>query len=80
MKKWIAALLALIMLVGMLPVNALAVIVSGKILTEDELSAFRVLAGLNDGAGEYHSGMRVNASMNAQQVSDWLDEQLKGDL
>lgn len=80
MKKWIAALLTFIMLVGMLPVNALAVVVSGRILTEDELSAFRVLAGLNDGAGEYHSGMRVNASMNAAQVSDWLDEQLKGDL
>ncbi len=80
MKKWIAAMLTLIMLVGMLPVNALAVIVSGKILTEDELSTYKVLAGLNDGAGEYHNGMRPNASMNARQVSDWLDEQLSGDL
>ena len=50
MKKWIAAMLTLIMLVGMLPVNALAVIVSGKILTEDELATYMVLAGLNDGA------------------------------
>lgn len=80
MKKWIAAMLTLIMLVGMLPVNALAVIVSGKILTEDELATYMALAGLNDGAGEYHSGMRANASMNAQQVSDWLDERLSGEL
>ena len=80
MKRWIAAMLMLLLLTEMLPVYALAVAVSGKILTEDELKAYLVLAGLNDGAGEYHEGMAVNASMNAAQVSAWLDEQLLGDL
>ena len=80
MKKWIASLLIIIMLIGMLPADALAVIVSGKIMTEDELRSYRVLAGLNDGAGAYHNGMTVSSSMNAEQLSSWLDSQLSGDL
>ena len=80
MKKWIAALLMLLLLLEMLPVTAMAVVVSGKPLTESELQAARALAGLNKGAGVYHNGMKLSASMNAKQVSGWLDEQLKGKL
>ncbi len=80
MKKWIAALLALMLLLQALPVTALATAVSGRPITEAELAKAYAIAGLNDGAGVFHNGMGVSASMNALQLSDWLEEMQSGDL
>ena len=80
MKRWLTVILALVLLLQAFPITALAVAVSGKPITEAELAAAYELAGLNDGASEYHSGMPVSASMNAWQLSGWLDEQLKGGI
>ena len=78
MKKWIAAMLILLMLPQVLPLNALAA--AGHVLTADELAAAYALTGLgNSGAqsnSAYHKGMKPNTTWNAMQVSDWLDEML----
>ena len=78
MKKWIAAALILLMLVQALPLNALAA--AGHVLTNDELAAAYALTGFGDSGARsnsaYHKGMTPNATWNAVQVSDWLDELL----
>ena len=78
MKKWIAAMLILLMLPQVLPLNALAA--AGHVLTADELAAAYALTGFgNSGAqsnSAYHKGMKPNTTWNAMQVSDWLDEML----
>ena len=77
MKRWIAALLTLLLLAQALPLNALAA--AGHVLTEAELAAAYALTGFGGHAqanGAYHKGMTPNETWNAMQVSDWLDEVL----
>ena len=83
MKKWLSLLLLIVLLSHVLPLNALATI--GKVLTHEELAAAYALTGYgtDDGASAnavYHRGMQPNATWNAQQMSDWLDDVLKTDL
>lgn len=80
MKKWIAAMLMLVLMLEALPLTALAATAMGEPLTDAELAAAYALTGKNNGAGVYRSGMGVSASMNARQLYDWLDEQIGGDL
>lgn len=54
MKKWIAAILMMLMLMQALPLNALATI--GNVLTEDELIAAYALTGFGEGGTQKHTG------------------------
>ena len=80
MKKMLSVLLLIVLLCQALPINALAAI--GKVLTGEELAAAYILTGLSSVTGGvqrnavYHKGMKPNATWNAMQVSDWLDELL----
>ena len=82
MKKWMSALLMILLLVQSLPLNALAA--AGHVLTGEELAAAYALTGFDeDGVrsnSAWHKGMRPNASWNAMQVSEWLDEALDTDI
>ena len=84
MKKWLSAIVLIVMLSQALPLNALAAI--GHELTGEELAAAYTLTGLSLEAvglrsnAVYHKGMRPNATWNAMQVSDWLDEVMGDDL
>ena len=84
MKKMITALLLLAMLIQVLPFEALATV--GKVLSKEELARAYALTGLGTGGlkansnGAYHDGMKPNASWNASQLNDWLDEKLAKDL
>ena len=60
MKKWIAAILTMLMLMQALPLNALATI--GNVLTEDELTAAYALTGFGESAGtpcSFQTGWRT---------------------
>ena len=78
MKKWLSAILTVLMLVQALPLGALAG--AGHVLTEEELAAAYALTGFGDSNVQrnaaYHKGMKPNATWNAMQVSDWLEEML----
>ena len=77
MKRRIAALLTLLLLAQVLPLNALAA--AGHVLTDGELAAAYALTGFGSSAqpnSAYHKGMKPNETWNAMQVSDWLDEVL----
>ena len=78
MKKWLSAILTLVLLLQALPLSALAA--SGHVLTEEELAAAYALTGFGDSGARsnaaVHKGMTPNDTWNAMQVSDWLDEQL----
>ena len=84
MKKLLSTLLLIVLLVQVLPFDALATV--GRVLTEDELARAYALTGLGTGGlaangdGAYHAGMRPNASWNASQLRDWLDAKLSSDL
>ena len=84
MKKMITALLLLAMLIQVLPFEALATV--GKVLSKEEMARAYALTGLGTGGlkansnGAYHDGMKPNASWNASQLNDWLDEKLAKDL
>ena len=84
MKKLLSALLLIIMLVQVLPFDALATV--GKVLSKDELARAYALTGLGTGGlvanndGAYHAGMTPNLSWNASQMRDWLDDKLATDL
>ena len=84
MKKLIAALLLIAMLIQVLPLEALATV--GKVLSKEELERAYALTGLGTGGlvansnGAYHSGMKPNLSWNASQLDDWLEEKLAKDL
>ena len=84
MKKKLSVLLLIVLLCQALPINALAAI--GKVLTGEELAAAYILTGLSSVTGGvqrnavYHKGMKPNATWNAMQVSDWLDEVMGNDL
>ena len=84
MKKMLSVLLLIVLLCQALPINALAAI--GKVLTGEELAAAYILTGLSSVTGGvqrnavYHKGMKPNATWNAMQVSDWLDEVMGDDL
>ena len=82
MKKWIAAILTMLMLMQALPLNALATI--GNVLTEDELTAAYALTGFGEGGTQsnstYHRGMQPNVRWNAMQFSDWLEDVLNVDI
>ena len=84
MKKWLSAIVLLVMLSQALPFNALAAI--GHELTAEELAAAYTLTGLGleevrvRSNAAYHKGMRPNATWNAMQVSDWLDDVLSTEL
>ena len=80
----ITALLLLAMLIQALPFEALATV--GKVLSKEEMARAYALTGLGTGGlkansnGAYHDGMRPNASWNASQLDDWLEEKLTKDL
>ena len=78
MKKWLSAILMVLLLVQALPLGALAG--AGHVLTEEELAAAYALTGFGDSNVQrnaaYHKGMKPNATWNAMQVSDWLEEML----
>ena len=78
MKKWLSALLLIVMLAQALPLNTLAEV--GHVLTAEELAAVYALTGFGDSGVQsnsaYHKGMKPNTTWNAMQVSDWLDEML----
>ena len=84
MKRKLAALLLIVMLCQALPMQAFATV--GKVLTEEELALAYALTGLGTGGlaananGAYHSGMQPNASWNASQLRDWLEEKLGKDV
>lgn len=84
MKKWLSILLLLVLLSQVLPLNALATI--GKVLTSEELAAAYALTGLREGDAQvranavYHKGMQPNATWNAMQISDWLDDVLSTEM
>ena len=84
MKKGLSMLLLIVLITQALPMTALAAI--GKVLTKEELAAAYTLTGLkSDGTtiqpnAAYHKGMRPNATWNAMQISEWLDDVLKTDL
>ncbi|MER2143326.1 MAG: hypothetical protein ABS888_05985, partial [Eubacteriales bacterium] len=74
----------IVLLSQALPLNALAAI--GHELTAAELAAAYTLTGLNSDVtgiqrnAVYHKGMQPNATWNAMQVSDWLDDVLSTNL
>ena len=84
MKKAFSALLLVIMLAQVLPLEALATV--GRVMSADELAAAYAMTGLGTGGltangdGTYHDGMKPNDSWSASQLRDWLDEKLKVDL
>jgi len=84
MKKWLSITLLLVLLSQVLPLNALAAI--GKVLTTEELAAAYALTGLSNEAAVarnsavYHKGMQPNATWNAMQISDWLDDVLSTEM
>ena len=79
MKKWLSAMLMVILLVQAMPLGAFAA--AGHVLTDEELAAAYALTGFGDSSVQsnatYHKGMKPNVTWNAMQVSEWLDEQLK---
>jgi hypothetical protein len=84
MKKLLCALLLIVMLVQVLPFDALATV--GRVLSEDALNRAYALTGLGTGGltgngdGAYHAGMQPNDRWNASQMREWLDEKLDVDL
>ena len=82
MKRWIAVILMMLVLMQALPLNALATI--GNVLTEDELTAAYALTGFGEGGTQsnstYHRGMQPNVRWNAMQFSDWLEDKLNVDI
>ncbi|MBQ3425181.1 MAG: hypothetical protein IJH38_08285 [Clostridia bacterium] len=83
-RRIVCSVLLAMLLCQALPVNALAAM--GKVLTGEELAAAYALTGLSSLTGvtrsnaAYHKGMKPNATWNAMQVSDWLEEVLQNDL
>ena len=84
MKKLFSAFLLIVMLAQILPFDALATV--GKVLSQDEMNRAYSLTGIGTGGlkangdGLYHAGMTPNASWNASQLRDWLDEKLDVDM
>ena len=78
MKRMISAILMVLLLVQALPLGALAA--AGQVLSETELAAAVALTGVGvdrtQSNAAFHKGMTPNATWNAMQVADWLDEQL----
>lgn len=77
MKRLLSALLLVVVLNQVLPVNALAAI--GKVLSQEELTAAYALTGYGDGlrTNAYHPGMMPNESWSASQISSYLEELLE---
>ena len=78
MKKMLSALLLIAMLCQVLPFEALATV--GKVLTDEELARAYALTGLGENEGQYHNGMKPNASWNAAQLIDYLEDRLSTDI
>ena len=78
MKKWLSALLLVILLIQALPVDALAA--TGRVLTDEELDRAYALTGLAKGDGLYHNGMTPNDSMSGMQLAHWLEDRLDTQL
>ena len=75
MKRLFAALLFVAMLCQALPTEAFAAV--GHVLTEEELARAYALTGLGRDEAVYHNGMKPNASWNAAEISDWIEERLE---
>ena len=78
MKKWLSALLLIILLTQALSIDAFASI--GRVLTDEELDRAYALTGLGQGDGLYHNGMMPNDSMSGMQLSRWLEDRLDHQL
>ena len=78
MKKMLSALLLIVMLCQVLPFDALAAV--GRVLTDDELARAYALTGFGENEGQYHNGMRPNASWNAAQLIHYLEDRLSKDI
>ena len=81
MKRVLCAFLMVAFIAQALPWSALAAV--GHILTAEELAAAYALTGYTDGEEgprangfSYHRGMKPNATWNASQLSDYLEEVL----
>lgn len=66
MKRWLSALLLMVMLAQALPMSAMASV--GRVLSDEELDRAYALTGLGKGDGLYHNGMALNESMNGMQL------------
>lgn len=71
MKKVLSALMALILCLQVLPLQAAAETVI-PVPTDAELTAAVLLTGLSDDAPGYHEGMAVSANMSAVQLVGWI--------
>lgn len=78
MKRWLSALLVMVMLAQALPMSAMASV--GRVLSDEELDRAYALTGLGKGDGLYHNGMALNESMNGMQLVGWLEERLEEKL
>ena len=78
MKRWLSALLLMVMLAQALPMSAMASV--GRVLSDEELDRAYALTGLGKGDGLYHNGMALNESMNGMQLVGWLEERLEEKL
>ena len=58
MKRWLSALLLMVMLAQALPMSAMAS--AGRVLSDEELDRAYALTGLGKGDGLYHNGMAPN--------------------
>ena len=74
MKRWLSALLLMVMLAQALPMSAMAS--AGRVLSDEALDRAYALTGLGKGDGLYHNGMAPNESMNGMQLVGWLKERL----
>lgn len=80
MKKFISLLTALVLLVGALPMNALAGENFDSLMKLEKLTYVKSLSGMEEGAPAWHEGMGISASMNAGQVEEALSSLLEDTL
>ena len=78
MKRFLSVVLMILLLVQALPAEALAA--TGGTLSAQALASARDLAGVNEDAGVYHTGMPLSAAMNAGQLVGWLEDVMENEL
>lgn len=80
MKKLICCVMAFVLLLGAVPVEALAGVNYDSLMKLEKLRYIASLSGMEDGAAGWHTGMGVTSSMNARQVEEALEELMKETL
>lgn len=79
MKKLVSVLLACMFFLLAMPLNVLAEALN-PLPTGQELSAALAITGLTDDAPGYHIGMDPEYSMNAMQLTGWINDFQKNQL